>query len=77
MAKPVVATPAAMEGIPGAEGLEVAIADEPSEFAGHVLAFLKNQAGQANVNRSYVQSEFSWQQNGHKLCQLLADMAES
>lgn len=76
MAKPVVATSAAMEGIPGGEDLEVAIADDPSAYAGHVLEVLKKSVGQASANRRYVQSDFSWQQNGHTLCQLLSDGKE-
>ncbi len=76
MAKRVVATSAAMEGIPGGADLQVAVADDPRGYADHVLDFLKQPAGQALANRGYVQSDFSWQQNGHKLCQLLAGIAE-
>lgn len=71
MAKPVVATSAAMEGIPAGADLQVAVADAADEFAERVLAFLQLPAAQASINRSYVQADFSWRQNGQKLCQLL------
>ncbi|WP_026603764.1 TIGR03087 family PEP-CTERM/XrtA system glycosyltransferase [Methylomonas sp. 11b] len=71
MAKPIVATSAAMEGIPGGANLEVAIADAPEDFANQVLRFLEQPVESANVNRRYVESDFSWEQNGQRLCRLL------
>ncbi len=71
MAKVVVATTAAMEGIPAADGLQIAISDEPNEFAARVTDFLQQPLQVATMNRHYVQTEFSWQQNGDKLCRLL------
>ena len=72
MAKPIVATSAAMEGIPGGADLQVAIADAPEDFASQVLRFLEQPVESANVNRHYVESDFSWEQNGQRLCRLLA-----
>ncbi|OQW79244.1 MAG: sugar transferase [Proteobacteria bacterium ST_bin11] len=72
MAKPIVATSAAMEGIPGGADLQVAIADAPEDFACQVLRFLEQSVESANVNRHYVESDFSWEQNGQRLCRLLA-----
>jgi len=72
MAKPIVATSAAMEGIPGGADLHVAIADAPEDFASQVLRFLEQPVESANVNRHYVESDFSWEQNGQRLCRLLA-----
>jgi sugar transferase (PEP-CTERM/EpsH1 system associated) len=71
MAKPIVATSAAMEGIPGGTDLQVAIADAPEDFASQVLRFLEQSVESANVNRRYVESDFSWEQNGQRLCRLL------
>jgi sugar transferase (PEP-CTERM/EpsH1 system associated) len=75
MAKPVVATSWAMEGIASTADLRVAIADAPMAFAEQTLAILAQQKILANENRSYVQKEFSWSENGHKLCRLLAEIA--
>ncbi|AMK75881.1 MULTISPECIES: TIGR03087 family PEP-CTERM/XrtA system glycosyltransferase [Methylomonas] len=72
MAKPIVATTAAMEGIPGEEDLQVAIADAVEDFANQVLRFLSQPVESADVNRRYVESDFSWEQNGQRLCRLLA-----
>ncbi len=76
MAKPVAATSAAMEGIPGDVDLQVAIADDPEYFASNVMELLQNPVRQAAGNREYVQNDFSWRQSSHKLCQLLADVGE-
>ncbi|MBD9360678.1 TIGR03087 family PEP-CTERM/XrtA system glycosyltransferase [Methylomonas fluvii] len=72
MAKPIVATSAAMEGIPGGADLQVAITDAPEDFASQVLQFLDQPVESANVNRRYVESDFSWEQNGQRLCRLIA-----
>jgi len=71
MAKSLVVTSAAMEGIPGEADLQLAIADAPDDFADRVLDFLQAPV-LASANRNYVKADFSWQENGHKLCQLLA-----
>ncbi|NOV28401.1 TIGR03087 family PEP-CTERM/XrtA system glycosyltransferase [Methylomonas sp. ZR1] len=72
MAKPIVATTAAMEGIPGGADLQVAITDAPEDFACQVLRFLSQPVESANINRRYVESDFSWEQNGQRLCRLIA-----
>jgi len=72
MAKPVIASSAAMEGIPVGSDLKIAIADEAEDFAGKALVFLAESAERFTINRHFVQNEFSWQHNGQKLCQVLA-----
>lgn len=71
MAKPLVATSAAMEGVSGTNGLQIAIADTPENFAAETLAILEQPPIQALVNRDYVQTAFSWRQSGLKLLRLL------
>jgi sugar transferase (PEP-CTERM/EpsH1 system associated) len=71
MAKPVVVTPAAMEGIDMTETIQVVVAEAPSEFAEQVCKFLNASDSIALENRRYVQAEFSWQQNGKRLCGIL------
>jgi sugar transferase (PEP-CTERM/EpsH1 system associated) len=73
MAKAVVASSAAMEGIPLGAELQVAVADEPSAFAEKVLEYLQLPNVEAQNNRNYVQAYFNWRQNGEKLCGLLAN----
>ena len=72
MAKPVVVTPAAIEGIVISENIQVAVAEAPSEFAEQVIKYLNALDSIALENRQYVQAEFSWQQNGKRLCEILA-----
>ncbi len=67
MAKPVVATSAAMEGIEGHAGLQVAVADTPEAFAEQVLGYLSLPSQPAAENRQYVQADFSWAHNGQRL----------
>jgi sugar transferase (PEP-CTERM/EpsH1 system associated) len=71
MAKPVVATSMAMEGIPGAADLNVQISDSADEFAAKVLAVLQQSPVLATSNRDYVQQDFSWSQSGKVLKTLL------
>ena len=73
MAKPLVVTPAAMEGIGGDPSLQVVVAESPLEFAEQVVTLLQNSPVSCPENRRYVQAEFSWQQNGQRLCDLLSD----
>jgi sugar transferase (PEP-CTERM/EpsH1 system associated) len=72
MAKPIVATHAAMDGIEGDASINVSIADSPKTFADAVILSLDQRVKVANENRAYVQAEFSWQQNGQHLCRLLS-----
>ena len=76
MAKPVVATTAAMEGIPGGPGLQLAVADPAEDFADRLAAILQQPMAFSAANRDYVQSDFGWRQNGDKLCRLLAGDGE-
>lgn len=71
MAKPIVATSAAMEGIPGNQSLQIAVADEPYEFASQVVNILQQPMAVVPEHRRYVQTDFSWQHNGERLCKLL------
>ncbi len=75
MAKAIVATTAAMEGIPGNADLQLAVADEAEGFADHVLQLLSQPVKPALVNRRYVESDFSWKQNGQRLSRLLSGEA--
>lgn len=71
MAKPVVVTPAAMEGIVMTANIQVAVAEEPSKFAEQVVNYLHALNTIALENRHYVRAEFSWQQNGKRLCGII------
>lgn len=73
MAKSIVATQAAMEGIPGNGTIQIAIADDPDAFASAVSSVLQQSQGVVTENRQYVQTEFSWQQNGQRLCDFLSE----
>jgi glycosyltransferase involved in cell wall biosynthesis len=72
MAKPVVVTNAAMEGIEAGPAVQVSVFDEPEQFAEQVSYHLHQPIEQIIENRHYVQTEFSWQHNGDKLCRLIA-----
>ncbi|ATG91237.1 TIGR03087 family PEP-CTERM/XrtA system glycosyltransferase [Methylomonas koyamae] len=72
MNKPVVASSAAMEGIPPEQDLHLAIADTPDDYAEHVLALLENQTGCSEANRRYVRNCFGWVESGRRLLQILA-----
>lgn len=74
MAKPIVATSAAMEGIPGNPSLQAVVVDDPQEFASQVVKILQ-QPMRAVVaeHRRFVQDDFSWQHNGDRLCQMLSE----
>jgi len=71
MAKPVVVTSAAMEGIPGDQTLHVPVTDTPQLFAEQVLHYLQQPIQSIAENRRYVQKDFSWRQNGLRLCGLI------
>lgn len=71
MARPVVVTPAAMEGISGNGDLQVKVEDEPERFAEQVASILREPFEQVPMNRDYVQSGFSWQHNGQALCRYI------
>ncbi|MCQ8102631.1 TIGR03087 family PEP-CTERM/XrtA system glycosyltransferase [Methylomonas sp. SURF-2] len=72
MAKPIVATSAAMEGIPGNSSLQIALADEPNEFAGKVVDILRQAVRVVPEHRGYVRSDFGWEHNGQRLCGIIS-----
>ncbi len=76
MAKPLVVTAAAMEGIQGDATTQVSVIDEPQGFAEQVLAYLRDPVPPLLSNRQYVQAEFSWQHHGEQLCRLLSGEAQ-
>ncbi|MGR8930581.1 MAG: TIGR03087 family PEP-CTERM/XrtA system glycosyltransferase [Gammaproteobacteria bacterium] len=67
MARPVVVTPAAMEGISGNDDIQVDVAEESRRFAEKVLDVLNQPFYSVPQNRRYVQTDFSWQQCGRDL----------
>lgn len=77
MAKTVVVSPSAMEGIAVSEDARIAVADTSEEYASRVVEVLQNPVVKAVENRRYVQRDFDWHHNGLKLCRLLADDAVS
>lgn len=73
MAKPVVATSAAMEGIAvDSQALSLSVADRDDDFAGRVVACLARSDSRADDNRQFVQSNFSWRQSAEKLFEIMA-----
>ena len=71
MARPVVVTSAAMEGIAGNGVIQVNVEDEPQGFAEQVLNILQRPFQRVLENRRYVQADFSWQHSGRDLCRML------
>ncbi|MBS3963335.1 MAG: TIGR03087 family PEP-CTERM/XrtA system glycosyltransferase [Methylomonas sp.] len=71
MARPVVVTPAGMEGIPESENLDVFVTDQPQHFADCVLRELRQPIRQSSRNRDYVMQHFGWLPNGQRLCDYL------
>ncbi|NOT12186.1 MAG: TIGR03087 family PEP-CTERM/XrtA system glycosyltransferase [Methylococcaceae bacterium] len=73
LGKYVIATSAAMEGIPSAEQVSVSVADEAELMVAQITALLDARPSTLvdNTNREFVKAEFSWQQNVHRLTQML------
>lgn len=71
MARPVVVTSAAMEGIPGNDDIQVKVEDHPQNFAQYVLDVLQKPFQQVLENRRYVQEHFSWAFSGAALVEIL------
>ena len=67
MAKPVVATGMAMEGIPLHPQLSVKIADNPDLFIQACDSLIRNPEGHSEANRHWLQAQFNWQQTLAKL----------
>ncbi len=74
MAKPVIATPAAMEGIPYDATLAVSVASDAELMAQQVCAVLANSAlpTGASHNRDFVKTAFSWAHNVKQLSAILS-----
>ena len=63
MAKPVVATPAAQEGIPASVGTDLAVQSEPDAFARTVLELMSNGEARQRMGlaaRAFIKREHSW-----------------
>ncbi|MDD2724996.1 MAG: TIGR03087 family PEP-CTERM/XrtA system glycosyltransferase [Methylovulum sp.] len=73
MDKTIVATSAAMEGIPYQEvSLALAVSDDAEAMVGQLWEALQNPAATSvNANRDFVIGGFSWQQNVHQLAGFL------
>lgn len=64
MAKPVIASPKALEGIEAEPGHDLLIAKTPDEFVGTVIRVLKQGAGDIGKRaRARVLSDYSWDKN--------------
>ena len=72
MARPVVVTSAAMEGIAGNADIQVKVENDPERFARQVADILDQPFQRIPENRRYVQADFSWQHSGQDLCRLLS-----
>ncbi len=73
MAKPIVATTLAMEGIGNPGAMLSSITDTPEDFAAAVIDLVKHQDQyrQGQKNRAWVEQNFSWEQSLSPLKQLL------
>ena len=73
MGKYVIATSAAMEGIPYNETLDVSVGDEVDIVIKQLEELLQknSQAMISNHNRDFVTAMFSWEQNGNRLLNLI------
>lgn len=73
MGKHVVATSAAMEGIPYDQSLQVSVSDEADIMVKQINELLKNNPTKiASIsNRDFVKEKFSWEQNVNQLSALL------
>ncbi len=70
MARPVVATPAAQEGIRGIHGHHLMVAEEAEQFATMVIDLIQNRAEARRLGeaaRRYVQEHHSWQASFDRL----------
>lgn len=73
MAKPVIATSMAIEGIPVVDHLDVVITDEVGQFANQICeALSRNKKGKRSENnRQFVLDNFSWQTSADRLIKLI------
>ncbi|WP_150047819.1 TIGR03087 family PEP-CTERM/XrtA system glycosyltransferase [Methylomonas rhizoryzae] len=72
MAKPLVVTSAAMEGISGNGDIEVSVTDDADRFAAAVGTSLRAEMAPLWLNRRFVQENYAWAYNGSRLCEFLA-----
>ena len=71
MARPVVCTPAAAEGLRASPLIDEAIASSPADVAAKVLANLNR--GAVSGHRDYVASHYSWEANLSSVERLLVE----
>ena len=75
MGKHVIATSAAMEGIPYNESLDVSIGDQADVVIKQLKELLQKdtEALVSNNNRDFATTMFSWEQNGNQLLNLMQE----
>jgi hypothetical protein len=71
MARPIVATPEAMEGIPAVAGFAPAVAAEPAALADAAVALLRAPPRTEPAARAFVLEHCDWQANLRRLEQRL------
>jgi sugar transferase (PEP-CTERM/EpsH1 system associated) len=73
MSKHVIATSAAMEGIPYHDNMAVSVSDESADMIRQIKSLLDSRPVDVltNANREFVKEKFSWQQNVNRLSALL------
>jgi glycosyltransferase involved in cell wall biosynthesis len=74
MAKPVVSTSMGVQGITLATNDHVIIADEPDEFAGHVVKLLCDKQLRQKIGhnaRKLVESSYSWESMAEQLNEVI------
>ena len=77
MAKPVVATSAAHEGIAAKAGAQLLVADGANAFAEAVLTLLNDATKREAMGlaaRQFIETHHSWQQSHHVLAELLGPL---
>ena len=75
MAKPVLATPAAVEGIEFAQGDELAVAEDASALAEVAVVWLDEGRVQAPAARAWIQRRYDWDANLARLEEILEPAA--
>ena len=73
MGRPILATPAALEGIAVENGLDVTAAETPEEWVDGALQLLTSKAAQAGsaANRPFVERRYAWERSLARLGSLL------
>ncbi|MGZ8242008.1 TIGR03087 family PEP-CTERM/XrtA system glycosyltransferase [Methylomagnum sp.] len=76
MGKPVLASPAAMEGIRIDAALDTWVADQPEDWAGAALAMLRDEGAPAwsAVNRRFIERRYGWDHSLARLGDLLENL---